>query len=70
MLFITHDLRVASRICDRIAVMRHGRIVEQGEPADIFAHPREDYTRELLAAVPGRDWQKRVADPVPVPQKD
>lgn len=57
MLFITHDLRVASRICDRIAVMRQGRIVEQAEPADLFAGPREPYTRELLAAVPGRDWQ-------------
>ncbi|MDS1138131.1 ABC transporter ATP-binding protein [Nitratireductor indicus] len=53
LLFITHDLRVASRICDRIAVMRQGRIVEQEEPAELFAHPREDYTRELLAAVPG-----------------
>lgn len=57
MLFITHDLRVASRICDRIAVMRHGKIVEQGEPADLFAYPKEDYTRALLAAVPGRGWQ-------------
>ncbi|MBT0956648.1 ABC transporter ATP-binding protein [Alphaproteobacteria bacterium KMM 3653] len=57
MLFITHDLRVASRICDRIAVMRHGKIVEQDEPATLFANPTQDYTRKLLAAVPGRDWQ-------------
>jgi peptide/nickel transport system ATP-binding protein len=56
MLFITHDLRVASRICDRIAVMRGGKIIEEGEPATLFANPREAYTRDLLAAVPGRDW--------------
>ncbi len=53
MLFITHDLRVASEICDRIAVMRHGKIVEEAVPADLLLHPQQDYTRELLAAVPG-----------------
>ena len=53
MLFITHDLRVASQICDRIAVMQRGRIVEMAEPITLFSTPREDYTRELLAAVPG-----------------
>lgn len=57
LLFITHDLRVASRICDRIAVMRQGRIVEENDPVRLLADPREEYTRELLAAVPGRDWQ-------------
>ncbi|MEH6776126.1 MAG: ABC transporter ATP-binding protein, partial [Cereibacter changlensis] len=64
LLFITHDLRVASRICDRIAVMRQGRIVEQGPAAELFAHPREDYTRELLSAVPGRGWQDKPAQGV------
>jgi peptide/nickel transport system ATP-binding protein len=53
LLFITHDLRVASRICDRIAVMRRGRIIEQAAPIELFTQPREAYTRELLAAVPG-----------------
>lgn len=59
LLFITHDLRVASRICDRIAVMQRGVIVEQGPAAELFANPRNPYTRELLSAVPGRDWQDR-----------
>lgn len=53
MLFITHDLRVASAICDRICVMRRGKIIESGEPRTLFAAPQQDYTRELLAAVPG-----------------
>ena len=57
MLFITHDLRVASQICDRIAVMRQGQIVEENDPARLLADPRQDYTRELLSAVPGRNWQ-------------
>jgi peptide/nickel transport system ATP-binding protein len=58
LLFITHDLRVASRVCDRIAVMRGGRIVEEARPAELFSTPRDPYTRDLLAAVPGRDWHK------------
>ncbi len=56
MLFITHDLRVAAQVCDRIAVMRQGEIVETGPTADIFRRPQHAYTRELLDAVPGRGW--------------
>ena len=54
MLFITHDLRVAAQICDRITVMHDGRVVEQGLTAEVYANPQEPYTRELLAAAPGR----------------
>ena len=57
MLFITHDLRVAAHVCEEIAVMKDGVIVEQGATADIFAQPRHEYTKTLLASVPGRDWQ-------------
>jgi ABC-type glutathione transport system ATPase component len=56
MLFITHDLRVAAQVCDRIAVMRRGEIVEQGFTTDVFSHPAHEYTRALLDSVPGNAW--------------
>jgi peptide/nickel transport system ATP-binding protein len=51
-LFITHDLWLAKFLCDRIAVMYKGRIVEMGETQQIFNHPQHEYTRKLLAAAP------------------
>jgi peptide/nickel transport system ATP-binding protein len=61
MLFITHDLRVAAHVCEDIVVLKNGRIVERGSTADVFSNPQHDYTRTLLAAVPGREWRLRSA---------
>ena len=54
LVFITHDLRVAAQICNRIVVMQAGRVVEQGPLAEVFEHPQHAYTRALLQAAPGR----------------
>ena len=56
MLFITHDLRVAATVCEDIAIMQRGVIVEHGATAKIFANPEHPYTRSLLDAVPGKEW--------------
>lgn len=52
MVFVTHDLRVAAQMCDRVAVMQRGEIVEIGETSAVLGRPRHDYTRALIAAAP------------------
>ena len=61
MVFITHDLRVAAQICDRIAVMKDGEVVEEGPTNEVFTAPRHPYTQSLLASVPGRNWTPPVS---------
>ena len=56
MLFITHDLRVASQVCDQLAVMSQGRVVEYGLAHQVFGDPQHAYTRALFAAAPGRNF--------------
>ena len=54
MLFITHDLRVAAQICDRIMVMQNGVVVEEGRTSAVYSNPQNSYTKALLNAAPGR----------------
>jgi len=56
MLFITHDLRVAAQVCDHVAVMSQGRVVEYGPANEVFVSPQHAYTKALFAAAPGRDF--------------
>jgi peptide/nickel transport system ATP-binding protein len=57
--FITHDLRVAAQICDLVAVMKDGEVVEQGLANEVFGRPQHPYTRALLDSIPGGDFAKR-----------
>src|SRR5690606_26744292 len=54
-LFITHDLAVVDALANRVAVMQRGRLVELGSRDEVLRHPREEYTRSLIAAVPVPD---------------
>ena len=57
--FISHDMRVVRHMCDRLAVMYLGRIVEQGPTEDVFQNPRHPYTRALLGAVPRMEPRRK-----------
>ena len=58
-LFVAHQLAVIAEVCDRVAVMRDGRIVEMGPTAQTFEHPQHEYTQQLLAAHPSADPRAR-----------
>jgi peptide/nickel transport system ATP-binding protein len=55
MVFISHDLSVVHEICDRVAVMQRGRLVEEGQVDEVFLNPKTDYTEQLIAAIPRLD---------------
>lgn len=54
MVLITHDVKVAAEICDEVAVILRGEVVETGQTGEVFANPKHDYTRQSLSAVPER----------------
>ena len=57
--FVTHDLRVAAQICDLVAVMKDGEVVEHGLAGEVFGKPQHPYTRALLASIPGGDFTRK-----------
>lgn len=55
-LFISHDLALVARLCDRVLVLKDGRVVERGTAEEIFTHPKEAYTKKLLEAAKGKTF--------------
>ena len=62
LVFITHDLRVAAQICSSVVVLQFGRVIEHGPLREVFENPKQEYTRALLQAAPGRgfDFARRM----------
>ena len=65
-LFVSHDLNVVRMMCEHTIVLRGGRIVETGRSTDLFARPKEDYTRELIEAIPRFDFERQTPEPAQV----
>lgn len=61
-LLISHDLSVVRNLCDRVYVMKDGAVVEAGETEDLLSEPSHPYTRQLIAAIPGKDWDRSGLD--------
>lgn len=58
-LFISHNLRVIKTLCSKVLVMKDGEIIERGDVNEVFYHPKEQYTQELIAAIPARTQENR-----------
>ena len=65
LLFVTHDLGVVAKLCERVTIIHAGRVLESGAVEQIFRTPRHDYTRALLAATPRWDRPAEALRPVP-----
>lgn len=57
-LFISHDLRIVKKLCGKVVVMKRGEVVEAGDTEEIFYHPKNDYTKSLIAAIPRRPLRR------------